>query len=323
MNSPLMNRKSVRLLIILTLVCIVAVPIIRPLQMVSAQSQDQTEYYVREFAWDYGGNHWVWNLSIPVADYAAYKAVPDSVRTQLGPQDFGFFTTTQDSYIQTLAQKLNQTSTQLGFGSYDEINFVLAFVQSIPYKTDNESTPYQDYPRFPVETLVDDVGDCKSHSILFASLTLAMGFGSVYINPPDHLAVGVLGNNLQGAYWSYNDQNYYYCETTGIGFKIGQLPDQFNGQSANVYAIDETRQYVLDLGSITSVNPMPTIFSGTPTPAPAQTISPYPTTTPSVLGPTVQPALPMSLNLIAEAPILFIIMVAAIVICVAVAIKYN
>ena len=51
--------------------------------------------------------------------------------------DFGFFTTTQDSYIQTLADKLNQTATQRGYSSYDEVNFVLAFVQSIPYKTDN------------------------------------------------------------------------------------------------------------------------------------------------------------------------------------------
>ena len=220
-----------------------------------------------------------------------------------------------------VAQKLNQTSTQLGYGSYDQINFVLAFVQSIPYKTDNESTPYQDYPRFPVETLVDDVGDCKSHSILFASLTLSMGYDAVYINPPDHLAVGILGNNLQGTYWSYNNQNYYYCETTGIGFTIGQLPDQFNDQSANVYGIDQNRQFVPDLGSLTSINPMPTIFSGTSTPTPAQTINPNLTTSPSVSGPTVQPALPISLNLIAEAPILFMVMVAAIVICVAVAIK--
>ena len=102
--------------------------------------------------------------------------------------------------MQTLADKLNETATQNGYSSYNEVNFILAFVQSIPYKLDNASTPYQDYPRFPVETLVDNVGDCKSHSILFATLMLILGYGTVFLNPPDHLAVGILGNNLQGSY---------------------------------------------------------------------------------------------------------------------------
>ena len=150
-----------------------------------------------------------WHFMMPMI------AVPDSVRTQIGLAHFGFFTTTEDYYMQTLAEKLNETATQNGYSSHDEVNFVLAFVQSIPYKTDNESTSYQDYPRFPVETLVDNVGDCKSHSILFATLMLIIGYEAVYINPPDHLAVGLLGNNLQGAYWTFNNKTYYYCETTG------------------------------------------------------------------------------------------------------------
>ena len=106
------------------------------------------------------------------------------------------------------------------------------------------STGYQDYPRFPVETLVDNVGDCKSHSILFATLMLNLGYDTVFINPPDHLAVGVLGNNLEGTYWIYNNKTYYYCETTGVGFKIGELPDQFTGITAYVYPIDVSKQYV-------------------------------------------------------------------------------
>lgn len=318
MGNPLLSRKSVRLLVIFTLALIVCLPIIRPFQTVSAQT-DQTQYYEREFAWDYGGNHWTWNMSIPMALYAAYNAVPDSVRTQFGPQDFGFFTTTQDTYLQTLADKMNSTATSLGYSSYDEINFVLAFAQSIPYQTDNVSTGYQSYPRFPVETLVDDVGDCKSHSVLFATLTLMLGFGTVYINPPDHLAVGILGNNLQGASWTIDNRTYYYCETTGSGFKIGDLPDQFLGQTANVYEIDESRQYVPNLRGITFSNPNPSIGTSTPTPSPTGETTP--TSSPDVAPPTVQPVLPMSLNLISEAPIFFSVVVAAIVICLIVAVK--
>jgi len=301
MSRPLLNRKPARLLIIFTLAFIVSLPIIRPFGVVTAQSPEQNQYYNTDFTWNYDGNQWDWNMSIPVTLYDAYDstAVPDSVRTQIGLADFGFFTTTQDNYMQTLADKLNETATQLGYGSTDEINFVLAFVQSIPYAFDNVSTGYQDYPRFPVETLVDNVGDCKSHSILFATLMLILGYGAVFINPPDHLAVGVLGNNLQGTYVTYNNQTYYYCETTGSGFTIGELPQQFTGQTVNVYPIDESDQYVPNLQS-TSTELNPTVSPSTP---------------------TIQSVLPMSVNLISSAPILFTLFILAIAISIAVTVK--
>ena len=321
MGKTRLNSKPIKLLIIFTLACIVSLPIISPFQTVTAQSRNETQYYDRLFAWDYQGHHWTWNLSVPAASYAAYKAVPDSVRTQFGADNFGYFTSTQDSYLRSLAEKLNESSTQLGYSSYDQVNFVLAFVQSIPYQTDNVSTGYQSYPRFPIETLVDQVGDCKSHSTLFATLTLILDYGTVYINPPDHLAVGILGNNLKGTYWTYNSQTYYYCETTASGYTIGQLPDQFSGQTANVYSVDENQQYVPPLQGITSIDPNPTITATTPEPSSIPTFEPNPTTSPNVTGPTVQPALPMSLNLISEAPILFIIIVAAVAICIIVAFK--
>jgi len=319
MNRALLSRKPVRLLIVFTLAFVVFLPIVSPFQRVTAQSPSQNQYYNTSFAWDYGGNHWDWNLSIPVALYDAYSdtAVPDSVRTQYGLADFGFFTTTQDSYMQTLANKLNNSATQAGYGSYDEVNFVLAFVQSIPYKTDNASTPYQDYPRFPIETLVDNVGDCKSHSILFATLTLILGYDTVFINPPDHLAVGILGNNLQGTYWPYNNKNYYYCETTGVGFKIGQLPTQFTGNTANVYAIDLREQYVPNLQTTSLTNPNPTALPNTSTP----TFDPNPTASPVVAGPTIQPVLPLSVNLISGEPVLFILIILAIAISITITIK--
>ena len=301
MSKPLLSRRIVKVLIVFTLALLVSLPIICPFGTVAAQSPSQSQYYNTEFAWDYGGNHWDWNLSIPTTLYDAYDAtaVPDSLRVQLGLTQFGFFTTTQDSYMRTLADKLNETSTQNGYNSYSEVNFILAFVQSIPYKTDNASTPYQDYPRFPVETLVDDVGDCKSHSILFATLMLILDYGTIFINPPDHLAVGVLGNNLQGSYYIYNNQDYYYCETTGPGFTVGELPQQFDGQTVSLYSIDTSEQYVPNLqATSTGTNP---------------TISPN--------SPTIQPVLPISVNLIAEEPVLFTLIILAIAVSIAVTVK--
>ena len=146
-----------------------------------------------------------------------------------------------------------------------------------------------------------------------------MGYGTVYINPPDHYAVGILGNNLHGTYWTYptgSNKTYYYCETTGDGFKIGQLPDEFQGKSAYIYQIDENKQYVSNIEVTPPIEP-------TPLPTDAQSITTQPTpyiqpnttasTSPSIAQPSVQPVLPLSFNLISENPIFFIIILFAII----------
>jgi len=323
MRKPPLRRKPLDLLIVVALAFLACSPIIFSFG-VTAQTQEQTQFYSREFAWNYGGEYWIWNLSVPTTLYEAYIAVPDSVRTQIPLSGFGYFTTTQDSYLQSLVAKINATAARQGYSPYQEVNFVLAFVQSIPYATDLNSTGYQDYPRFPVETLVDNVGDCKSHSILFATLTLMLGYGVVFINPPDHLAVGVEGNNLQGTYWTYDNQTYYYCETTGEGFTIGQLPAQFNGESAYVYPIVTSEQYVVNVQSVLAIEPNPSSAPyGPNTPKTTSVIGPNPTATPlpTLAGPTIQPVQPVSLNLISDDPVLFVLIVAAIGLCIAAVIK--
>lgn len=318
MSSRFFRRKPISLLIFATLAFLVCFPLIFPVGKVAAQTQSQ--YINRDFCWNYGGETWTWNLSIPTQLYDAYDSVPDSVRTQIALSGFGYFTTTEDCYMQELAAKINATATEQGYSQIQEINFALAFVQSIPYATDFNSTGYQDYPRFPVQTLVDDIGDCKSHSILFATLTLILGYGAVFINPPDHLAVGVLGNNLQGTYWTYDNQTYYYCETTGEGFTIGQLPTQFDGQGAYVYPIDTSQQYVVNYQSSSTGESNPVNQPYNPN-EPEATPTSLPNTLPSVSQPTAVPVQPISLNLISDNPALFTVIVIAIGLCLILAIK--
>ncbi len=324
MSRPLLSHKSITLLIILGLLLVLSTPIVHPFELVTAQTSDQSQSYVREFSWDYGGNHWIWNLSIPVALYDAYKAVPDSERIRNGPAGYDVMVTTQDSYIQSLAEKINETTNQLGYGSYDKVNFVLAFVQSITYNSDLNTTGYEEYPRFPVEILVDQTGDCDCKAILFATLAISLGYGAVFINPPDHLAVGILGNDLQGTFWTYENKTYYYAETTGTGFKIGDLPDEFQGKTAYVYPIDENNQYVLNSQTTTTIGPDPTILPypfDTQTPAPTANSGTTPTNTPDISQPTIEPVQPISLNLISDNPIAFVIIVIAIGISIAVTVK--
>ncbi len=316
MGKLSLKQRPIRLLIILILALIISAPIVFPHQ-VAAQTSG---YYNRSFSWDYDGKHWDWNLSIPQNPYDAYKAVPDSTRTRDGPPGYDLMVTTQDTYVQNLAERLNATTSQLGYNSYDQANFVLAFVQSIPYNSDLNTTGHEEYPRFPIETLVDQTGDCDCKAILYVTLILTLGDGAVFINPTDHLAVGILGNNLHGTYWTHNNQTYYYAETTGIGFTIGQLPDEFQGQTAFIYDIDESKQYVPTI-AVSSPGESSLTSGQSISTSPRQTSAPLgPNTTssisPNISGPSIQPVMPLSVNLIAKDPILFIVIIFAIVVSV-------
>jgi hypothetical protein len=318
MGEISLKHNPIRLAIIVTLAFIISAPMILPHQ-VAAQTD---MYYDKSFAWDYNGQHWIWNLSIPVDLYNAYKAVPVSTRTSDGPAGYGFCTTTKDPYIQSLANELNDTANRQGYDDFHKVSFVLAFVQSLPYTSDKVTTGYDEYPRFPIETLVDDGGDCEDTSILFATLTLIMSYGTVYINPPNHYAVGILGNDLQGTYWTYpegSNKTYYYCETTGNGFTIGQLPDEFQGQSAFVYPIDESKQFVPNLVDLPTVEPTPT---GAPVTTAKPTYQPVPTDSgfSNITEPSVQPVLPLSFNLIAYNPLLFVIIALAVAVSIGLAV---
>ena len=120
-----------------------------------------------------------------------------------------------------------------------KVNFMLAFVQSLAY-TDDVTTGYNEFYKYAIETLVERGGDCEDTSVLFASILNGLGFEVALIIPPGHLAVGVKGN-FRGGVVSYKNNNYYYCETTGIGWQLGQVPDDYKGKKATIMPITLAR----------------------------------------------------------------------------------
>jgi hypothetical protein len=218
----------------------------------------ESDYYHEELEWSYDGSDWTWSLDIPKSLYEAYKSVPVSTRLRYQASGYGFLTTTEVQYLQMVAEKLQEASSKKEYGSYDEVSFVLAFIQSLPYTSDSVTSGHDEYPRFPLETQVDNGGDCEDTAILFVTLTLIMGYGTVYINPPEHYAVGVLGEEgLPGYYFTYKDKHYYYCETTGDGWEIGDLPSEYQDVEATIYEIRAYQQYVPESWSTPSVTHAP------------------------------------------------------------------
>ena len=273
----------------------VSAPIIGTLT-VSAQTD---EYYHQTFKWSYSDHDYNWSLSIPKALYDSYKKVPDATRTNACLAGYGFVTTTNDYYIRWVAQELNESAGRDGYDEFETVSFILAFVQSLPYTSDLATTGYEEYPRFPVETLVDNGGDCDCKSVLFACVVLIMGYGTVYINPPGHLAVGVLGDDLDGYYFTHENGKYYYCDPVGGGSKIGELPDEYKGVTTNIYDINTPQQYLSDTPQIPLQSTSPNITnildsgpSPEPTPQSTQTASPTATPEPTPTTSTPLPSIP-------------------------------
>ena len=126
-------------------------------------------------------------------------------------------------------------------------NAVLMFVHQIPYESTHP-------PTYPVETLVNNKGDCDTFSLLAASVLKAKEFDIIllYWESESHMNIGVYlpetpVYSRDGAWYiSYNSKNYYIAECTGycnganatLGWRVGECPDNLKQASATIIPLD-------------------------------------------------------------------------------------
>lgn len=196
-----------------------------------------TELITRQYAWTYKGE-WTWEGSIPQSLYEYYKEIP-----RPPTRNYSVYVThpLDDVYIELLTEELTQAAQEAGFSEDETVEFAASFVQSLPYTADSVTTPYDEYPRYPIETLVDEGGDCEDTSILLASIIDKMGYGVILIELSDHCAVGIKGGeNVHGAYWEYKGNKYYFIETTAEGWEIGGIPEEYLYATADLFPMVPT-----------------------------------------------------------------------------------
>ncbi|MEM0202422.1 MAG: hypothetical protein QXO16_02325 [Archaeoglobaceae archaeon] len=194
----------------------------------------EAEYIQREYKWSYKGMEWTWKPVFPRSLYEYYKNKP---RPLTG--DYSVYVTDpyDDEIIKQLVDVFRDASRKAGFNEWETINFVISFVQSLPYVPDSVSTPFDEYPKYPIETLIDNGGDCEDTSILTAELLTKLGYSVVLIELPRHMAVGVACSNCYGTYYNYGGVKYFYLETTGEGWEIGQIPMEYREAKAIIYPL--------------------------------------------------------------------------------------
>ncbi len=207
--------------------------------LVIPEVPQSTEQIMRRYTWGYGGKKWTWELQIPQSLYEYYKGIP-----RLPTANYSVYITHpgDDTFIDYLVSDIERKARKEDYGELEKVEFATAFVQSLPYTSDSITTPYDEYPRYPIETLVDKGGDCEDTSILLASLVSRMGYGVVLIiYPGKHSAIGVSGGDgMNGTYFQYSGANYYYIETTDTGWRVGEIPEEYQDMKALLYDMTPT-----------------------------------------------------------------------------------
>lgn len=186
--------------------------------------------------------HWQYSLGLSDStvhsfqfDLAILRRHLDYYRSQPRIADVGQW----GKYVVSVSPEALEAAHQLRsvheanhFSTFDEMSDTVCFVQHFPYSLDEQSTGRSEYPRYPLETLHDETGDCECLSILGASLLELLGYEAVLLEYPGHIALGVGGADLfEGAF--FVDQNtgrrYYYAEVTASHWRVGEVPDDFRG----------------------------------------------------------------------------------------------
>jgi len=179
----------------------------------------------REFAWEYNGRIWTLAHTFSLNEYQRYRAIPrvssyTAYATYvLEPAD--------DATLAALVSELNALAVEGALDTWGRLNLVVSFVQSLRYTAEEG-----EYPRYPIETLVEGRGDCEDLAILTAALFQQMGYDVVLLafTSEMHMAVGVRvpsDSPCGGTAYAWNGADYYYIETTGIGWTIGAMPERY------------------------------------------------------------------------------------------------
>ncbi len=165
----------------------------------------------------------------------------------------------EDSSFKNLADDLKGLAEVNGYTDNELVEFVLSFVQNIPYddhvadlilNSDDDIDP-----RRPYEVLYDNNGICTSKSFLAYVLFQELGYGVALLSYDDdqHMALG-----LRCPYnYSLNGSGYCYAETTSFGHPIGLIPEMGKDSSeiekigtVNLYSKDRKVEKKHRLGAV-------------------------------------------------------------------------
>lgn len=195
----------------------------------------------REFSWEYDGGSYTLRLDIDYSDvqYAKNYYTPHE-RTSERPEherDKTFVTLSytdpymagyMEEIVNSLIDSYKENHSEIE--AYDFLNYILVFTQNIEYRSDFDSTGYDEYWKFPLETIFDRCGDCEDTMLLFVAIAhqcrdiLEFDYRLSLQLMPDHACAGVIVDTTTE--YQKNPDGFIFGETTATGYDLGEIPDK-------------------------------------------------------------------------------------------------
>ncbi len=149
--------------------------------------------------------------------------------------------------VKPIADSLQKVTHDLPNSDEQFANSVLELVHQIPYQITGV--------RYPVETLIDNSGDCVALSLLAASIMMAGGLDVVLIHyndiNPSHINVGVYLQNTpvyhniltSATSFEYENKTYWTAEATPEGdWKVGDQSEMLLYANSEIIPLNDTEQ---------------------------------------------------------------------------------
>lgn len=185
----------------------------------------------------YFGKDYLWKLPLTLRTYFDVKAKSRSDDVT----KFAAMATDPDadSLLNLLVSDFKDEAIARNLNQLDSVHMVAAFIQSLGGIDRSFITPYDTVPRYPLETLIEQQGDCVDTSILYAAILFRYGFDVAFLvfeGEPKHVALGV-NLSTYGKSWELKGKTYYYLETTGGNWRLGDCPLPYQNTRPAIYPI--------------------------------------------------------------------------------------
>ena len=174
----------------------------------------------------------VFELSMPLDREHYERAVNELAFTPKQPADYVRCVTQGPmDDVRLLAAWIRRQSCERGYSPLQETENVIQMVRSMPYLPDSESSG--DQPKYPIQTLVDQGGDCEDHAILAAALLWQLGhpvgLAHLELHGRAHMALAYATDTFEGSFSlsGPDGRSYAYIETVPSSADMGEIPEEF------------------------------------------------------------------------------------------------
>ncbi|MDD5219976.1 MAG: PKD domain-containing protein [Candidatus Bipolaricaulis sp.] len=188
-----------------------------------ANTIDASGTVSRHYEWEYNGKQESCDLDISLDLYRYYKS---KLRIAFVQRDYDEYVLDplDDEYLEEVTAEIVRNSAEY----HEQLENALFFVQNcIVYVYDPR---WYEYPRYPVEMLVDKIGDCEDTAILYTSLVRTLGHGALmaavdtdHNGVADHMIAWVpvqpsfVAAHPDRSFWQYGGKTYAFAETAVEG----------------------------------------------------------------------------------------------------------